>query len=92
MSPEHVLKAGSLPASLVGILIGLTTEGDSLPELILGVRGGFRSDVCVGKGGVEPVEGMITVRKWKIPAQGKNPIEVLGQGWDQKERANFCRR
>lgn len=48
------------------------------------MRGGFRSDVCVGKGGVEPVEGMITVRKWKIPAQGKNPIEVLGQGWDQK--------
>ena len=38
----------------------------------------------MGKGGVEPVEGMITVRKWKIPAQGKNPIEVLGQGWDQK--------
>ena len=46
--------------------------------------GVFRSDVCVGKGVVEPVEGMITVKKWKIPAQGKNPIEALGQGWDQK--------
>lgn len=38
----------------------------------------------MGKGVVEPVEGMITVRKWKIPAQGKNPIEALGQGWDQQ--------
>ena len=46
--------------------------------------GVFRSDVCVGRGVVEPVEGMITVKKWKIPAQGKNPIEALGQGWDQK--------
>ena len=46
--------------------------------------GVLRSDVSVGKGVVEPVEGMITVRKWKIPAQGKNPIEALGQGWDQQ--------
>lgn len=46
--------------------------------------GVFRSDVCVGKGVVELVEGMIIVRKWKIPAEGKKPIEALGQGWDQK--------
>lgn len=38
----------------------------------------------MGKGVIELVEGMITVRKWKIPAEGKKPIEALGQGWDQK--------
>lgn len=45
----------------------------------------------MGKGVVELVERMITVRKWKIPAEGKKPIEALGQGWDQR-RSEFCRR
>lgn len=54
------------------------------------MRGGFRSDVCGWARGVEPVEGMITVRKWKIPAQGKNPTGGFRAGLGPEGGTNFA--